>query len=175
MRRLLTIAAVALLCAAGAAAAIADDTTIRSDLQLGSFHTRGPQLLTTAVDAFGAPSSAKGIPGDECRAVWRDLGLVIAFLDLERSGRPCAKGSFLRATMIGRAWHTATGLRIGDPVARLRRLFPHADLHRGDDAGWWLVTRHNCPEVGGEAYAGLLARTSRGRVSAFVVRISVCE
>ncbi|MDX6507968.1 MAG: hypothetical protein QOG06_2612, partial [Gaiellaceae bacterium] len=77
----------------------------------------------------------------------------------------------------GRAWRTAAGLRIGDPVSRVTRLHPHAKLHHGSGptAGWWLVTRHAC-ELGGYApFPGLLARVSSGRISAFVVQLGVCE
>jgi hypothetical protein len=80
-------------------------------------------------------------------------------------------------TVTGRAaWRTALGLRVGDAVARLRSLYPHARLKgQGFDRGYWLVTRQICAEVGGGSYPGLLARVRSGRVSALVAGISICD
>jgi hypothetical protein len=102
--------------------------------------------------------------------------LVVLFFTFE--GKPCAKGVALIVTVTGRsAWRTAVGLRVGDPVGRLRALYPRARLRNGfaGDSGYWLVTRQICAEVGGGVYPGLLARIQRGRVSALVARIAVCD
>jgi hypothetical protein len=74
------------------------------------------------------------------------------------------------AWQVNRRWRTSRGLRIGDSVTRLRRLYPRAGFHRRPLywAGWWLVVRTS---VYGETheYPGLRARVRNGRVTAFVV------
>jgi len=73
-------------------------------------------------------------------------------------------------------WHTLKGLRVGQPVARLRALYPTAIFHRAAPyQGWWLIPRRTCAEVGRQPYPGLLARTAHRRVAAFVVTVAACE
>lgn len=178
MRRvLLALALLAAAASAAAALAAPADYTIQSDSRIGSFQTKTAPQLAGAEAAFGTPSSVRKLDPMQCRAVWRARGLTMTLLDLNQTGDPCGNGGFVSATTIGKAWHTANGLRVGDPVSRLRRLFPRAalHLHEGPNSGWWLVPRRSCAATGANPYPGLLARTARGRVSAFVVQIGVCE
>lgn len=171
------LAIVLLTVGATLAVAATDPYAIRSDTHIGAFATKtGPQLKN-AEAAFGTPSSIRKLDETDCRVVWRNRGLTMALLDLDQTGDPCDKGGFVVGTMTGRAWHTATGLKVGDPLARLRRLYPSArqHLHEGPNSGWWLVPRRSCPDTGANPYPGLLARTLGGRVSAFVLQIGVCE
>lgn len=127
-------------------------------------------------ELFGAPSTSRATSAQSCLQSWKPARLVVHFFTFE--GRPCAQGVALIVTVTGRAARrTSVGLRVGDPVARLRSLYPRARLRTGfaGDSGYWLVTRKVCAEVGGGAYPGLLARMQRGRVSALVARSSVCD
>jgi hypothetical protein len=111
----------------------------------------------------------------ECRAVWRPIGLTLTFLDLS-NGAPCTRGVLVIAIATAAKWHTTKRLGVGDSVTRLRRLYRAASFFRGAPyQGWWLITRRTCAEVGSQAYPGLLARTGRRKVSAFVVTVAACE
>jgi hypothetical protein len=125
---------------------------------------------------FGRPASRKA-EGPGCLMYWPKVKLAIRFLDFEQ--KPCTNGVAAVVTITSRVhWRTAVGLRVGDRVARLWRLYPRASFQRGTFtpfAGYWLVTRRACAEVGGAPYPGLLARARNGRVSAFVVSTTACE
>ena len=129
-----------------------------------------------AIARFGRPTSRKA-EGPSCLMYWKSVKLAIRFLDFER--RPCTNGVAAVVTITSRLhWRTAVGLRVGDRIARLWRLYPKASLQRGTFtpfAGYWLVTRRACAEVGGAPYPGLLARARNGRVSALVVSTTACE
>ena len=113
-----------------------------------------------------------------CVATWRKIGISVDFRTIgsDRSD-PCRAGVAVAATITSRtAWRTAVGLRVRDGVSRVRRLFPRARVHAAaPDAGWWLVPRRACAEVGGAPYPGLLARVRAGRVAALVARIGICD
>jgi hypothetical protein len=114
-----------------------------------------------------------------CLVIWPRIGLTVNFGLVGNDPRDlCKAGVALVVTVTSRgAWRTSAGLRVGDPIARLRALYPksRAHLHDPGQAGYWLVTRRLCREVGGQPYAGLLARVRRGRVSAFVASAGVCD
>jgi hypothetical protein len=134
-------------------------------------------MLDDARTRLGSPSTVRSrASGVECNAAWKRIGLKLAFLDF--SGRACADGVLVTATITSRsAWRTAVGLQVGDSVARLRRLYPRASLHRSAApwTGYWLVTRRTCAEVGSLPYPGLLARARSGRVTALVAGTAPCD
>ncbi len=176
MTRWTLILAAALVVGAPSVAATTS-FVVRGDMQIGAFKTRGG-AVADAKKAFGTPSTVRKKNASQCTAVWRDLGLVISFLSLERRD-PCKRGFLVLGTMTSRRWTTSAGLRIGNTAtpARIHAAYPRATYHRnaGPSSGWWLVTRKYC-ELGGNApYPGLLARVSSGRISALVVQIGVCE
>lgn len=169
------LAAAALLAAAVALPAGAGTSTvIRSDVQIGPLHTRGA-LLKDAVAAFGKPVRQRTVGSMECRVQWSN-GLAARFLDLGQKD-PCGQGGFVTGSVIGKAWRTSVGLRVGDPISKVRTLYRRASYHRnaGPQTGWWLVTRKSCETGGFQPYPGLLARAYHGRVGAFVVQMGVCE
>jgi hypothetical protein len=137
----------------------------------------GHATLADARERFGSPSSVRSrASGVECNVSWNRIGLKLAFLDF--SGRACPDGVLVTATITSRsAWRTAVGLRVGDSVARLGRLYPRASLHRAAPpwTGYWLVTRRTCAEVGSVPYPGLLARVRTGRVTALVSGTAPCD
>jgi hypothetical protein len=129
-----------------------------------------------AIKRFGQPAS-RNAEGPGCLMYWPRVKLAIRFLDFER--KPCTNGVAAVVTITSREhWRTAVGLRVGDRVARLWRLYPNASFQRGTYTpfgGYWLVTRRACAEVGGAPYPGLLARTRNGRVTVLVVSTTACE
>jgi hypothetical protein len=148
--------------------------TIAADERIGSFRVKSDGTLGGAISAFGAPSALRQTSDVTCTATWRRPSLTIFFYNLG-GGDPCTRrfGLFGRAIARGAAWRTTKGLRVGDPVARVRALYRSARFRRGTrgfwPAGWWLVPRANRFGLG-SSYPGLLAETRAGRVTAFHVR-----
>jgi hypothetical protein len=167
---------VVVLAVAGAAFGAAREHVIQGDKSAGGILI-GRSTPSQVKKLFGAPSAIQtAAMGRTCKQNWQSASLVVEFFTFETN--PCSKGVALVVTVRGRAaWRTALGLRVGDPVARVRKLYPRAPLKTGvpGDNGYWLVTRKICAEVGGGSYPGLLARIRAGRVSAFVSRIAVCD
>jgi hypothetical protein len=168
--------AVALLCVAGIASGrdhAATQFTIAADRVVGG--VRMGATLNVATNVLGAPDVRRRLSNYECRARWRTIGLTLVFLDLS-SRAPCGRGGLVTATAASTQWQTGKGLRVGDPVGRLRSLYRAATFHRAGGRGWWLITRRTCPTTGSQPYPGLLARTTTTRrVAAFVVAIAACE
>jgi hypothetical protein len=156
-----------------ASLAAAHTFTIVSDERLGPFRVKTDGTLGGAIKAFGRPR-LKHTSDQSCTATWPRHGLTIYLYNLGGSD-PCTPryGFFLRAIARGDHWRTSRGLRLGDPVSRLRSLYPSARFHTGLrgywPAGCWLVRRANRFGLPG-SYPGLLAETRAGRVVAFHVR-----
>ena len=176
-------ARLAILLALGAAALPAASATaaltpyvIQGDRSVGGVRIARADLADARA-RFGAPTAARREGPAACSASWRRLGLTLTFLDL--SGRnPCRAGILVRATITSRgAWRTGKGLRKGDSVTRLRRLYPQASYRRhiAPWTGYWLVTRRACELGGYEPFPGLLARVRGGRVVAIVASTTACE
>jgi hypothetical protein len=164
----LVVAAAALALGAGGVSSF----VIQGDHKIGGYAVKADGSLRGAVREFGAPSSRRRrFQATACDVRWRDLGLRIEFYNLGGTDACSGAGRFLRATITSRRWRTAKGLRVGDSVARLRRLYPRATFRRDRfyGAGWWLVTRVS--RVGTTSrYPGLQARVRSGRVSALVLQ-----
>ena len=121
-----------------------------------------------AVRAFGAPSSRRVVAGTPrlsnlCGVSWRALGLEMGFASRPY---PCRESSLTHGAWYGASirsprWRTDRGLRVGDPAARVRMLYPRA-RHVG--SGYWLATKpdHIDPR---RREATLVAVVSRGRVT----------
>lgn len=149
---------------------------VQGDRAVGGLQI-GRGTLADARVRFGSPSTARSrASGVECDVRWSRIGLKLVFLDFP--GRACQDGVLVTASVTNRsAWRTAVGLRVGDSVARLRRLYRHATLHPASPpwTGYWLVTRRTCAEVGAMPYPGLLARVRDGRVTALVAGTAPCD
>ena len=141
---------------------------VHGDHKIGSYAVRKDGSLRGAMAAFGAPSSVRRHPRFRslCSVAWSRIGLRISFYNLGGSN-PCDPrgGRFGEATMTGKRWRTAVGLRVGDSLARLRALY-RDERRRG--SSWWLVTRKSRFGEGG-SYPGLAARVQRSRVVGFTV------
>lgn len=140
---------------------------VRGDVQIGRFPVQRDGTLDGAIRAFGAPESLRRGRYGECKARWRRIGLRIVFYNLGLNN-PCRPqyGYFGNATMVGRHWVTARGLRLGDPSRRLYVLY----RPRRFTSSWaWLLTRYS--RLGdGAYYPGLAAKIHDGWVTAFRIR-----
>lgn len=171
MKGLLTATVAAAACLAPLAAAHV--FTVVSDERIGAFRVKSDGTLGGAIRSFGTPALRR-TSDLSCVATWKRHALTIYVYNLGGND-PCSRryGFFLRAIMGGDHWRTSKGLRLGDPVGSLRRLYPSARFQQGTrgywPAGWWLVRRPNRFGLPG-AYPGLLAETRAGRVTAFHVR-----
>lgn len=100
----------------------------------------------SAVAAFGRPT-ARGKDSPEsnvCTVRWTAEGVDVGFA---WAAGPCGERNLGRATwagmrLFGVRWKTSKGLRVGDAVARIRRVYPRARfVSRPPVPGeWWLVT-----------------------------------
>ena len=142
--------------------------TIRADHAIGPLRV-GTATPAQAIAAYGPPSALRR-RGTTCTGRWPAASLSLGFLSFDAN--PCSSGILVHAVATGHRWRTNRGLRVGDSRARLRALYPAATAHRD---GWWLVTRHACAEVGGQAFPGLLARMGHRRVAGFVVSAGICD
>jgi hypothetical protein len=128
---LLTVIVFAAAAAAASAQGVIKANPARSwgVTYLGGWHVAARPEYGKAVYALGTPTSVENpdIPG--CAATWSALGLRIQFESFG-GGSSCADGR-AQAAIVKRAngrssWRTQRGLRVGDSLRRLRRLYPRA-------------------------------------------------
>jgi hypothetical protein len=109
---------------------------------LGSWHVSTHPTFPAAVRALGAANAVHAhSSGNSCTGtgVWSGLGLRVLFTSF--GGDPYCQGALAqRGTISGAAgrqhWQTQRGLRVGDSVGKLKRLYPRAVHGRG---GWAIV------------------------------------
>jgi hypothetical protein len=133
---------------------------------IGDFRPARNPRLGAAIRAYGQPTRRSG-GGEICRVRWADLGVRITFQNFggQDSCRPSG-GRAQKAVVDGDTrWRTAKGLRIGNTVARLERLYPNA---RPTSRGFRLV-EGILPFGTPVRYAVLGARVAGGRVRAFTL------
>ncbi len=174
----LILVAVAFVTVVEVAEAAAKPYVIQADRRAGPIRL-GSSNFPQVAAVLGSDRTRVARRGpSSCLVTWPRLGLTVDFGLIGSDARdPCKAGGAFVVTVTSRsAWRTAVGLRVGDPVGRLRRLYPFA-LQRPDSgrSGYWLVTRQICREVGGGAFPGLFARVAAGRVSALVASVSMCD
>jgi hypothetical protein len=152
-------------------AAVPNDLTIVTLQRIGSYRYWPPASYQAAVTAFGRPSS-KGtdVPDSNlCTVRWLPLGLDMGFASVPGA---CTAANLKRSVWFGatihtRRWRTALGLRVGDSLTRLSRLYPTARLSKRlsvppFDPTWSLVRRPD-PDVGFRDH--LTATVWAGRVT----------
>ena len=153
-------------------AASTSTTTINRDRAVGPLRI-GSGTLSQATAEYGSPTSIHHRPS-ACIARWRPLQLSMQFLSF--TGDPCTSGVLVFATAASRRWKTDRGLRVGAGKSRLLTLYPKA---KAKPDGRWLITRHACKDVGGNAFPGLKAQMggsgAQRHVTAFVISANVCE
>jgi hypothetical protein len=149
---------------------------------IGRYDSVRDPTLAGAIGALGRPSSCSQLAKLPVFAAvtWNRLGLRMFFgsYGVIPTRNPCDSPKRIRldsAYADGHGWRSSRGLQIGDPVARLRRLYPHAVRKRYPRGiqpltGWWLVVRTSrVPDL--HRFPALLARTDHGRVIEFVVTV----
>ena len=157
---LIVAIAVALLAAAASAS---PNFVIRRDNDIGGFSLSRNGTLNSAMKAFGTPTSRQAVSYDTCTVVWSTYGIQAEFS--QPSADPCgAHSCHNHSNISGRQWKTDKGLHIGDPLKRLRKLYPGAQRYIGSD---WAVIRR---PFGGTLVPTLLATLKGTRVTAFVIK-----
>jgi hypothetical protein len=135
---------------------------------IGDFKPARDPRLAAAIGAWGDPSGKSG-GGDFCKVRWAALGIRFTFQNFGAvdSCQP-RHGRAQKGVVSGdRPWRTGKGLRLGDTVARLKRLYPRSRRSR---RGFPLV-RAVSPFGRITRYTVLGARISQGRVSAFTLKV----
>ncbi len=111
--------------------------TSASTVRIGSFTVWSPSARGTyaqATASFGEATSCRLAAGKKSKATWSSIGLAMQFIVAK--GSICSPaGSMLVQTLAvaGPEWKLANGLAVGDPVAKLRRLYPSAAAGSGSD------------------------------------------
>jgi hypothetical protein len=126
------------------------------------------------VGARGSSSFPEGL----CRLRFEKIGLSTTFFTLDAGAATPASCTFFgMAVVTDSRWHTTTGLRVGGPLASLRRIYPRA-YNSGRTTGrhwsiptgsteWWLTSH----APGHAAQPILIAYVRGGRVAALGINI----
>lgn len=165
VRTLLALVGSTLALAASAQATmVRSPLVMQADSRVAGFRTH--ESLGRAIDVFGRPASLHALPGYQraCDVSWPRIGLVMRFF----AGGCTERAWFVRATATGDRWQTIRRLRIGDPVARLRSLYPGVQPTREKDGDlrWRLFQREL-------STAGLTAISSHDRVNELIVSAAI--
>ncbi len=101
---------------------------------LGSWRVSTHPRYRAAIHALGSPNGVKATASDTCTGTWGALGLRILFTTFG-GGSGCGATLAQSGTIFGasgrQSWRTARGLRVGDSLTRLERLYPGAIKERG--------------------------------------------
>jgi len=140
------------------------DYVIVRDASIGGFPRNG--LVAKAIEVFGTPAERQ-IDGDNCRLSWGAHGVVMDtyYLNFGNEGpNPCGpQGRHKSTTVSDERWRTSKGLEIGDPLSKLRTMYPRAQ--KESPSAWRLTTRRSF----GISFPSLEARVRRGRVASFII------
>ena len=135
--------------------------------------------LSDAITAYGRPS-CRVVTAKHVVATWVERGIRIDSLSnraLPSGKTGCSSPSLIYVSEIrltDRRWVTSLGLRVGDTIARLRRLYPRSPYVRSQRNEYYLVWRHarctrSCtPQTRrhGVNFPRLSAQVANGRVVA---------
>lgn len=172
--RSLVVLLLAVVAATSVAVAVAGNTFVvvaggpRIERRIGSFHfLRDLGRYPAAVREFGRPSSRTAGTGRRdnlCVVRWARLGLRMEFAATPAG--PCSDSALGRsawagATLDAGPWRTDRGLRLGDSLDRLRRVYPQASYRTGPAPAWLLLFVRG--EVGTTVL--LQAKVGGGRVT----------
>ncbi len=114
--------------------------------------------LAAAEKAYG--TGAKRATYGNCRVTWSSLGAIMTFAPAPGS-EPCGSESRVRAAVLtGQQWLTAKGLKPGDPLSKVRRLY-----------GKKAAKGSTSVLVSSKSGARLTARFGEGVVKSFLVAV----
>lgn len=166
--RAAVVVVAAVVVTAPSAAVPRNDSLLVLDVRAGPYHYLGRGSYRAAVAAFGPPALSQA-RANVCRASWPHAGIVVSFATAPPA---CSAGGLREAawygmTLFGPRWRNTRGLRVGDSVARVRRLYPGARYERRVPGRLWLVlVRRRRDELD---LARLAVAVERGRVTAIEV------
>lgn len=128
---------------------------------MAGFPTKG--TVAEATKIFGQPSSRLGTY-DTCRLTWPGYGIVMQSYYTNGALDPCGPSAKHKSsTVTGHGWSTSKGLAVGDPLSKLRHLYPKAQKQSATK--WQLISR----SFAGLPVPGLEATLKRGRIVSFTV------
>ncbi len=133
---------------------------------LGAWHLSASSSFAAAIRALGDPDRIGGGVDGVCIGVWPRLSLRMFFTSFG-AGSGCDSTFSQKASIQGpagrRHWHTSRGLRVGDPLSKLDRMYPHA-LHTRHAR----VLAYNPHDPIGTGRLDIItAQITNGRVSSF--------
>jgi hypothetical protein len=151
--------------------------------RLGAWQIQADATYSDALVGLGPADACRLRAGDptRARATWAAIGVHVelrtyASIPPGKTGCTAPRSIYVHTVRVVDArWQTSFGLRTGDGVARLRRLYPSAARHAGVEgwygAGYWLVTRRSAClgdcTTAMVTVPRLVAETAGGRVVAF--------
>jgi hypothetical protein len=115
---------------------------------LDSFRDGRPGAYDAAVAAFGEPSRLRA-RSNICDVTWPDPGVTVALAG--GLPRPCSAATLRGAawygmSLFGPRWHNRLGIRVGDPVTKVRGAYPKARLERPLGKPWLVLVRRKRAE-----------------------------
>jgi hypothetical protein len=113
--------------ALSAATTSANDHRVVLNQRIGPYTNYLQGRYKTAVAVFGRPSSSGSSLGSNlCTVRWRSLGLDMRFITTRASCARSGLAGWYGATIHVRQWLVGRGIRIGDTISSMRRLYPRA-------------------------------------------------
>ncbi len=173
MRRIAVLTAVlaAAVLTGGAVAQDRDDYLLVMDSRAGPYRyldsvTRDCcTAYADAVKAFGKPTHVRR-DANLCLVTWRQRGLKVAFAGRGCTAQALGSSAWYGLRLFGRRWHNVKGIRIGQRLSGVRRIYPRAvwQPRGGPQRQPWLVLQRRV--VNELRFVALAAQFNRfGRVA----------
>jgi len=149
------------------AAATDDDPIKRSflvvrDESVGGFPRDG--TVGAAVEVLGLPTARIAGGQGQCELKWPSRGITMTTFFPGVADACTLKGSHVSTTLTDPRWETESGLKIGDPQARVQELYPDAPPPSSDGVVE-LMTR----DFSGLPLPSLTVTVAKGRVVALTL------
>ena len=138
-----------------------------------------PGSFAQAMRLFGRPSSTRGDgSGVDCFANWQSLGIDALFQDFSAPASqpvcsPAADFNLSDVLVHSTRWATDRGVRVGDPLAKLRTAYPDAknpadcSTDRIFSGERWRLLREPDPSAAGRYVCTLAAIVGGGKITGF--------
>jgi hypothetical protein len=148
----------------------ANDFHVVLNRRIGPYQDYLHGKYAQSVQAFGRPSSrGTTYQSNICTVRWGALGLDMDFVVDLTPCKDIAQAGWYGATFYVRRWTADRGLRVGDTVTRMRKLYPHAKLKDAPPTPpTWTLATVDRAELG--KLPILSATTWGGRVTSITVR-----